>query len=437
MKPIVAIVGRPNVGKSTLFNRLIGRHKAVVANEPGVTRDLNYAEVEERGRVFTLVDTGGFEVGPVDSIQAQVRDQARLAIEDADIIMLLMDAKGGLMPDDIDLVGMLRKVAKPVLYVVNKVDSARLEELMADFYAIGVDELHAVSAEAGRNLGDLMDAVIDSLPPETPEVDDDPERVKVAIMGRPNVGKSSILNRLIGKKRALVSSIAGTTRDPVDTPFERDGARYLFIDTAGIRKKTRVSLTVEAYCVMEAIKSIERCDIAILVIDASEGPSMQDEKIAGLIESRSRCCVIVVNKWDLVEKETQTMIHATESIKEKLPFIAFAPVVFVSALTGSRLPKIFEAVDTVVRDGAVSIPTARLNSVLKDAVVRHPPAQYKGRAVKFFYVTQSGVSPPRFVIFTNYVEGVKDAYRRYLVNYMRDALGMENVPVLLTLRSRR
>ena len=437
MKPIVAIVGRPNVGKSTLFNRLIGRHKAVVANEPGVTRDLNYADIEERGRAFTLVDTGGFEVGPVDSIQAQVRDQARLAIEDADLIILLMDAKGGLMPDDIDLVGMLRKVDKPVLYVVNKVDSSRLEALMADFYSIGVDELHAVSAEVGRNLSDLMDAVIDGLPPESVDPDDDPERVKVAILGRPNVGKSSILNRLIGKKRALVSSVAGTTRDPVDTPFDRDGARYLFIDTAGIRKKTRVSLTVEAYCVMEAIKSIERCDIAVLVIDAREGPGMQDEKIAGLIESRSKCCLIVVNKWDLVEKETQTMLHATESIKEKLPFIAFAPVVFVSALTGSRLPKIFEAVDTVVRDGAVSIPTARLNSVLKEAVARHPPSQYKGRAVKFFYVTQSGVSPPRFVIFTNHVEGVKNAYRRYLVNYMRDALGMENVPVLITLRSRR
>jgi GTP-binding protein len=437
MKPIVAIVGRPNVGKSTLFNRLIGRHKAVVANEPGVTRDLNYADIEERGRTFTLVDTGGFEAGSVGSIQAQVREQARLAIEDADLIVLLMDARGGLMPDDIELVGMLRRVDKPVLYVVNKVDSAKREALLADFYSIGVDEIHAVSAEVGRNLSDLMDTVIDKLPPERAEADDDQERVKVAILGRPNVGKSSILNRLIGKKRALVSSVAGTTRDPVDTPFDRDGARYLFIDTAGIRKKSKVSLTVEAYCVMEAIKSIERCDIAILVIDAIEGPGMQDEKIAGLMESRSKCCLIVVNKWDLVEKETQTMLRATESIREKLPFIAFAPVVFVSALTGSRLPTVLDAVDTIVRDGAKSVATARLNGVLKEAVARHPPAQYRGRAVKFFYITQSGVSPPRFVIFTNYVEGVKDAYRRYLVNYMREALGMENLPLLLTLRSRR
>ncbi len=436
MKPIVAIVGRPNVGKSTLFNRLLGRRKAVVVNEPGVTRDLNYADMEERGRTFTLVDTGGFEAVPVDAIQAQVKEQTRLAIEDADLIVLLMDGRSGLVPGDIELVGMLRKASRPVLYAVNKIDSKKREADLLDFYSLGVDELHAISAEGGRNLGDFMDAVIDRLPPEVPE-EAARDRVKVAIVGRPNVGKSSILNRLIGKKRALVSPVAGTTRDPVDTPFERAGARYLFIDPAGIRKKKKVSLTVEAYCVMEAIKSIDRCDCAVLVIDASVGPGTQDEKIAGLIETRAKCCVIVVNKWDLVEKETQTMVRATEMIRGKLPFIAFAPVVFVSALTGRRTTGIFEAVDAVVLNSKKLVPTSRLNSVLAEAFDRHPPPQYRGRPVKLFYITQSGVGPPRFVVFTNRVEGIKDAYRRYLVNYLRSALGFENVPLRISFRGRR
>ncbi len=436
MKPIVAIVGRPNVGKSTLFNKLLGRRRAVVVNEPGVTRDLNYADMEERGRAFTLVDTGGFEVAPRDAIQAQVREQTRLAIEDADLIVLLMDGRSGLVPGDIELVGMLRKAARPVLYAVNKIDSKKREADLLDFYSLGVDELHAISAEGGRNLGDFMDAVIDRLPPEVPE-EAAQDRVKVAIVGRPNVGKSSILNRLIGKKRALVSPVAGTTRDPVDTPFERAGVRYLFIDTAGIRKKNKVSLTVEAYCVMEAIKSIDRCDCAVLVIDAGPGPGMQDEKIAGLIETRAKCCVIVVNKWDLVEKETQTMVRATDMIRGKLPFISFAPVVFVSALTGRRTTGIFEAVDAVVLNSKKLVPTSRLNSVLSEAVDRYQPPQYRGRAVKLFYITQSGAGPPRFVVFTNHVEGIKDAYRRYLVNYLRGALGFENVPLRISFRGRR
>lgn len=436
MKPIVAIVGRPNVGKSSLFNKLIGRHKAIVVDEPGVTRDLNFADMEESGRAFTLVDTGGFESVTEDRIMRQVREQTRLAIEDSDVIVFLMDGRTGPTADDQELVELLRKVSRPVIYAVNKLDTVRLDAVLGDFYALGITAVIPVSAEHGRGLNELVDAVIENLP-ERQVVEETEERVRVSIVGRPNVGKSSLLNRIIGKERSIVSDIAGTTRDPVDMPFDAGGKKYLFIDTAGIRKKNRVSLTVESYCVMEAIKSIERSDVAILVLDGKLGVQGQDEKIAGLIEDRKKCCIIIVNKWDLVEKDTHTVEHAKESIHDKLPFIAFAPVMFTSALTGQRVPKVLETIDEVVEKSRTRITTSNLNNVFESIQARHRPSAYRGKEVKFYYITQSGVAPPTFVIFTNWPEGVAEPYKRYIVNSLREALGLDNVPLRVLYRKRQ
>ncbi|MBI5586826.1 MAG: ribosome biogenesis GTPase Der [Deltaproteobacteria bacterium] len=436
MKPIVAIVGRPNVGKSSLFNKLIGRHKAIVVDEPGVTRDLNFADMEEFGKAFTLVDTGGFESVTEDRIMRQVREQTRLAIEDSDVIVFLMDGRTGPTADDQEIVELLRKVSRPVIYAVNKLDTTRLDANLGDFYALGITAVIPVSAEHGRGLNELVDAVIENLP-ERQVVEDTEERVRVSIVGRPNVGKSSLLNRIIGKERSIVSDIAGTTRDPVDMPFDAGGKKYLFIDTAGIRKKNRVSLTVESYCVMEAIKSIERSDVAILVLDGKLGVQGQDEKIAGLIEDRKKCCVIIVNKWDLVEKETHTVEYAKEAIHNKLPFLAFAPVLFTSALTGQRVPKVLETIDAVVEKSRTRITTSNLNNVFESIQTRHRPSVYKGKEVKFYYITQSGVAPPTFVIFTNWPEGVTEPYKRYIVNSLREALGLDNVPIRVLYRKRQ
>ncbi|MFQ5735327.1 MAG: ribosome biogenesis GTPase Der [Thermodesulfobacteriota bacterium] len=436
MKPIVAIVGRPNVGKSTLFNRLTGGHRAIVADEPGVTRDLNYGDVEDLGRVFTLVDTGGFEPAAEDEILVQVREQARLAIEEADVIVFLLDGRTGLTPQDSEIAGMLRKVDKPVLYAVNKIDAPGLEAQAFDFYTLGVERVFPVSAEHGKGLADLLDAVVARLPPAVEE-ETGQGRVKIALVGRPNVGKSSLLNRLIGRQRSIVSGVAGTTRDSVDSLYEADGRKYLFIDTAGIRKKNRVSLRVETYCVMEAIRSIERCDVAALVIDGEDGVHGQDERIAGLIEDRKRCCVIIVNKWDLVEKDTHTTKHATEAIRKKLPFITYAPVLFTSALTGQRVPRILETIAEVFEKSRERVQTSVLNRVVEGIYYRHRPPVYRGREIKFYYATQTGVSPPAFVIFTNFPEGIADPYRRYVVGGLRESLGLDTVPIKVYFRKRQ
>lgn len=436
MKPVVAIVGRPNVGKSTLFNRIIGSRKAVVANEPGVTRDLNYSDVEELGRVFTLVDTGGFEPVPEDAIFAQVREQAMLAIEEANLIVVLLDSKAGLVPQDRELVDMVRRSGKTALFAVNKVDSPRQEAFLGDFYSLGLEEIFPVSGEHGGGVAELLDAVVELLP-RREEPTEAAERVGVAVVGRPNAGKSSILNRILGKRRSIVSETAGTTRDAVDTPFERCGKSYIFIDTAGIRKKNRISLRVESYCVMEAIRSIDRCDVAVLVIDASRGVSTQDEKIAGLIEDRAKGCVIAVNKWDLVEKDTGTAKLVEDKLRERLPFISYAPVVLVSAMTGQRTDRLLDEVDRVVEASQTRVATSPLNTALSRIKSRHKPPVYKGRPVKFYYMTQTGVSPVRFAVFTNYPEGVGETYRRYFTNRLREELGLTNVPIRVHFRKRR
>lgn len=433
---LIAIVGRPNVGKSTLFNRIIGRRKAITHDEPGVTRDLNYADVEEGGRSFTLIDTGGFEADTSDVILAQVREQARLAIEDSDLIVFVMDNKAGPAPDDTELIDILRRSGKPVVYAVNKIDTARQEAGLADFYRLGVGELLPVSAEHGRGVNELIDEVLKRLP-EAAEEEEAGERTKIAIVGRPNVGKSSLLNRITGKRRAIVSAVAGTTRDSIDTPFDLDGRKYLFIDTAGIRKKNKVSLTVENYSVVEAIKSIDRCDCAVLVIDGKSGITTQDEKIAGLMDERHRCAIVAVNKWDLVEKDHRTADYVKDTVRAKLPFLAYAPVVFTSALTGQKVPKLLDTIDRVVDKSRTRIQTSVLNKVLEGLYARFFPPAYRGKEVKFYYITQGGVAPVTFLVFTNLPEGVTDAYRRYMINGLREALSLDEIPIRLTFRKRQ
>lgn len=442
MKPIVAIVGRPNVGKSTLFNRLIGRRKAITSNEPGVTRDLNFSDCEDRGRFFTLVDTGGFEPEAREGLLAEVRTQAQLAIEDADVIVFLMDGRTGPTPDDTEIVNLLRRSGKPVIYAANKIDTARRSVDAAAFYTLGMDTVIAVSAEHGIGIDELGDAICSSLDALVAagsislEEEGAGERISVCIVGRPNVGKSSILNRLIGRQRTIVSEKAGTTRDAIDTRFDHETGGYLFIDTAGIRKKARISTRVEVYSSMAAIRTIERSDVALFVLDASAGVRTQDEKIGALVEGRGKGCVVVVNKWDLVEKETNTAARFTEELRSMMQDLSYAPVIYISALTGQRVVKVFDTVRDVYGQCGKRISTARLNTVLRDIVARHRPPIYRGREVKFYYMTQTGSNPPRFVIFSNYPHAVADSYKRYLVNSFREPLGLEQSPLRISLRKR-
>ena len=435
MKPLVAIVGRPNVGKSTLFNKILGRKKAIATDEPGVTRDLNFADVCEGHKNFTLVDTGGFDSEAESGITGRIKEQALVAIEDADAIIFVMDGRAGPTHEDREIVALLRKAAKPVFFAANKIDSLGGESALGEFYAMGIPSVYGISAEHGGGVYELLDDIIKGFPAE--EAPEEVERVRVALVGRPNAGKSSILNRLIGRPRAIVSDLAGTTRDSVDTSVEIDGTHYTFVDTAGIRKKNRVSRTVETYCVMEAVRSIDKCNVACLVIDGADGVTAQDEKIAGLMERRGKSSVIVVNKWDIVEKDTHTTKKFTEAVARRIPFLSYAPVVFVSALTGKRVPNILEAALLVARQSNTRVTTNRLNNIFSEVTARNRPPIHRGRAVKFYYITQTGVRPPTFVIFANYPEGVPDSYRRYVMNSFRAALGMDNVPVRVFFRKRK
>jgi len=439
MKPIVAIVGRPNIGKSTLFNRLIGRRRAIVKSESGVTRDINYADCE--GGRFTLVDTGGFEPAAKEGILKKVKEQVQFAIEEADLIIFLMDARLGATPQDKELIGILRKTGKKVIYAANKVDTKKLLSLTDEFYSLGIDNIFPVSAECGLGTTELLDAVLSSLPgvkeAEEAEEEGEGERVRVSIVGRPNAGKSSILNKLTGKERAIVSEIPGTTRDSLDTLFEKNGKRYLFIDTAGIRKKRKLSRALDIYSAIGAIKTIDRSDLALLTIDAKEGPRLQDEKIAGLIEDRGKGCIIVLNKWDAVEKETDTAKLYEERIRHAIPFLSYAPVLFVSALTGRNMEKIFEAIDRVDGEQKTKVPTSKLNALLKKFTSRSSPPSYRGKEVKLYYITQTGTLPLKFTVFTNLPEGVLESYRRYLINSFRESLKTTEVPLRVFFRSRR
>lgn len=434
MSSVVAIVGRPNVGKSVLFNKLIGRRKAITKNEPGVTRDLNYGLVEERGKSFTLIDTGGFEPYTKDYIMEQVRTQALLAIEDADQIIFVMDGREGLTHEDRELASVLRQSGKIVFYAVNKLDNKEMENEASEFYQIGVDDIIPLSAEHGIGISEILDLILDNIEDEE-EVEDD-DVVKIAIVGRPNAGKSSLLNKIAGRERSIVSDVSGTTRDPIDTTVEIDGRKYLLVDTAGIRRKGKVSRRLETYCIVGALKSIERSDICLLVIDGKEGVSSQDEKIAGLIEDRSRSCIVVVNKWDIVDKKTNTQKEFVEALHYKIPFLSYAPTVFLSALTGKNTDKLISAVNSLHAEGETRISTSVMNNLLEKISRKHNPPVYNGKEVKFYYITQVGTNPPRFMVFCNYPDGVPVSYKRYMINSLRDGLDLKNVPIKLLIRKR-
>ncbi|MDW7643512.1 MAG: ribosome biogenesis GTPase Der [Desulfuromonadales bacterium] len=435
MSPLVAIVGRPNVGKSTLFNRILGQRKAIVEDFPGVTRDRNYAEVTKYDAPFILMDTGGFEPASEERLLVQMREQSQLAVEEADVILFVLDGREGLTPSDEEVAAMLRRVDKPVLFVVNKVDGPKQEEAMAEFYALGLDELHPVSAEHGVGVGDLVDAVLTHLPPaKAPEAET--EEVRLAVIGRPNVGKSSLVNRLLGYERVVANPMAGTTRDSVDTPFTYNQKRYVLIDTAGIRRKGKVSQKLEKFSVIQALKAMDRSHVVLVVIDAEEGVTDQDLTVAGYAYEKGRAVILVVNKWDKIEKDNKTLRQYTEKLRMSFKFLPFAPIIFVSALTGQRVAKIMGEVEAVAAEFNRQVPTAALNRILEEAVRSHAPPVVQGTRLKFFYMTQTQVRPPTFVVFANKAEGIHFSYERYLQNKLREAFGFEGVPIRLIFRDR-
>jgi GTP-binding protein len=435
MKPILAIVGRPNVGKSTLFNRIAGGRKAIVWDEPGVTRDRNYTDVEWDECSFTLIDTGGFEPVSKDRIFVQMREQCQLAMDEADAILFMMDGKEGLTPSDREIADILRKLNKPVFYIVNKIDGLKHEEKALEFYGLGMEPIHSISAEHGYGVNGLMDEVIKVLPAST-EKKWDQEVTRVAVLGRPNVGKSSLVNRLLGYKRVLVDEIPGTTRDAIDTLFERDGRRYVLVDTAGIRRKSRIGLRLEKYSIVEALRTIDRSDVALLLLDSKEGVTDQDARIGGFVHEKGKGCILVVNKWDLVEKDSQTIVRYEREVREGLKYLSYAPMLFISALTGQRVRKVLDAVDQVSGQTKKRISTSPLNNYFREWVEKFPPPLYKNRSVKMNYITQVSTAPPTFVIYTNIPEGIHFSYERHLLNQMREAFGFEGVAVRLLFRKK-
>lgn len=435
MKPIVAIVGRPNVGKSTLFNRLLGHRRAIVDDMPGVTRDRNYAVINRFEKPFILIDTGGFEPVTEDRLLQQMREQSRLAMEEADVIIFLMDARSGLTPADVEVAEMLRRVTKPVFYVVNKVDGEKLENESAEFYSLGVDRLHTISAEHNRGVIDLMEELLEVFPPADTSVSDE-EITRIAVVGRPNVGKSSLVNRLLGFERVVANPTAGTTRDSVDTLFACNKKSYLLIDTAGIRRKGKTTEKLEKYSVVDSLRSIERADVVLVVLDAEEGVTEQDERIAGYVHEAGKGCVFVINKWDALEKDNSTLGVYVDKVRTGFKYLAYAPIVFVSAKTGQRIGKIMTTVDDVMGQYVHRVTTSELNRVFSEATDAHHAPLAHGRRVKFYFATQVGTRPPSFVIFTNQPESIHFSYERYLVNRFREAFGFDGVPIRLIFRGR-
>jgi len=435
-KPLVAIVGRPNVGKSMLFNRLVGKRLSIVEDTPGVTRDRLYAECEWCGRTFDMVDTGGIEPSTDSEILQFMREQAQIAIDSADVIVLVTDIRTGVTAADKDVANMLLRSRKPVVLAVNKADSTGPEDpAVYEFYELGLGDPIAVSAVHGHGTGELLDACLAHLPPQTDEEEED-DRIKVAVIGKPNVGKSSLINCILGEKRVIVSNVAGTTRDAVDTPFENDKGKYVFIDTAGIRRKSKVDERVEKFSVMRAQLAIERADVCVIMIDAREGVTEQDTKIAGLAHEAGKASIVVVNKWDLVEKETGTMEKMRKDVMRDLSFMSYAPILFISALTGQRTERLFELINFVNDQSNMRISTGMLNDVLADAQARVQPPTDKGRRLKIYYMTQTGIKPPNFVIFCNSRELFHFSYQRYLENQIRSVFGLEGTPVRIVIRQK-
>ena len=436
MKPLVAIVGRPNVGKSCLFNKLTGKRISIVEDTPGVTRDRLYAECEWAGRTFDIVDTGGIEPKTDSEILTFMRDQALAAIETATVIVLVCDINTGVTAADKEVANMLLRSKKPVVLAVNKMDSVgALNPDIYEFYALGVGDPIAVSAVHGHGTDEVLDLCLSYFPEETEEENED-DRIKIAVIGKPNVGKSSIINRILGEERVIVSDMAGTTRDAVDTPLENEWGKYLLIDTAGMRKHSRVTDRIEKFSVMRAQTAIDRSDVCLIMIDARDGVTEQDTKVAGLAHEAGKASIIVVNKWDLVEKETNTMDKMREKIRADLSFMQYAPIVFVSALTGQRVDRIFELTNYVNQQASTRITTGMLNNVLADAQARVQPPTDKGKRLKIFYMTQTGIKPPQFVLFVNDAELFHFSYQRYIENQIRATFGLEGTPIRMTIRQR-
>ncbi len=436
-KPIVAVVGRPNVGKSTLFNALAGENISIVKDTPGITRDRIYADVSWLDMNFTLIDTGGIEPDSKDVILSQMRRQAEIAIETADVIIFLVDVKQGLQDADSKVADMLRRSKKPVVLVVNKVDS--FEKYMADvyeFYNLGIGDPVPISAANRLGLGDMLEEVTAHFD-RTQTEDEDDERTRVAIVGKPNVGKSSIINRLLGEERLIVSDIAGTTRDAVDTEIVYKGKEYVFIDTAGLRRKNKVKEDLERYMIIRTVSAVERSDVAVLVIDAVEGVTEQDAKIAGIAHDRGKAVIIAVNKWDAIEKDDKTIYRFTEKVRNILSFMPYAEIIYISAKTGQRLPKLFETIDTVSENHAMRISTGVLNEIMAEAVAMQQPPTDKGKRLRLFYITQVSVKPPTFVIFVNDKELMHFSYTRYIENQIRETFGFKGTPLKFIIRERK
>ena len=436
MKPLIAIVGRPNVGKSMLFNKIVGRRLSIVEDTPGVTRDRLYAEAEWRNRKFDLVDTGGIEPSADSQILAFMRQQAEIAIQHATVILFVCDIKTGLTASDQEVANMLLRSQKPVVLAVNKMDQVGITNPdIYEFYNLGLGDPIAVSAVHGHGTGDLLDACMEYFPPEDEEEEED-DVIKVAIIGKPNVGKSSLVNRILGEQRVIVSDMAGTTRDAVDSYFENQKGKYLFIDTAGMRKKSKVDDRIEKFSVLRATMAIERADVCLILVDANEGVTEQDTKVAGLAHEAGKACIIVVNKWDAIEKDDKTMDHMRQDIRRDLSYMTYAPIVFISALTGQRVDRLFDLINYVNDQASLRITTGMLNTVLADATARVQPPTDKGRRLKIYYMTQIGIKPPHFVCFCNDAKLFHFSYQRYLENQIRSTFGLEGTPVRLTIRQK-
>lgn len=435
-KPIVAIVGRPNVGKSTLFNYIGKKRVSIVEDMPGVTRDRIYMDAEWLNREFTMIDTGGIEIETTDSMLTAMRHQANLAIEEADVILFMVDAKAGITTSDQEISVILRNTRKPVILAVNKTDSAKQAYELYDFYNLGLGEPIGISAANALNIGDLLDEVVQKMPDTKPETVDD-DVIKVAFIGRPNVGKSSMVNALLGEERVIVSDIPGTTRDAIDTHFTKDDSKFILIDTAGMRRKAKIELPVERYSVIRSLRAVDRSDVVLMMIDATDGITEQDKKIAGYAHEAGKASIIVINKWDLIEKDSKSTLQWTEMVRNELAFMQYSPVLFTSALTKQRVSRITELVKFVADQHAMRVATSVLNQVIEDATAINPTPSDKGRRLKIYYATQPEVKPPTFIFFVNDAEIMHFSYLRYLENKLREAFGFEGTPIKLITRSRK
>ena len=437
IKPIVAVVGRPNVGKSTLFNALAGEKIAIVKDTPGITRDRIYTDVTWLDHAFTLIDTGGIEPDSSDIILSQMREQAQIAIDTADVILFIVDVKQGLVDSDMKVADMLRKSRKPVLLVVNKVDD--FNKFLLDtyeFYNLGIGDPIPISAANRLGIGDMLDKVVEYFDEDKMVEEEEDERPKIAIVGKPNVGKSSLINKLIGENRVIVSDIAGTTRDAIDTPVKYNGKEYVFIDTAGLRRKNKVKEDLEHYMIIRTVSAVERADVVVLVIDANEGVTEQDAKIAGIAHERGKGFIVAVNKWDLVEKNDKTIYRFTEKVRSTLSFMPYAEMLFISAKTGQRIGKLYETIDAVIENCSLRVATGVLNEIMSEAVAMQQPPSDKGKRLRLYYITQVSVKPPTFVIFVNDKQLMHFSYTRYIENQIRNAFGFKGTPLKFIIRER-